>query len=150
MKEGLIWRALKARERHSYSVQEMMLLVTQSCPTLYDPVDHSLPGSSAHEDSPGKNTGVGCHFLLQGIFLTQGLNLGLQHCRQIFYPLSQQGSPAQEGRTGYKVWEIRPELCEQECGILEMRSGTSGWDCEDKDEEDCSSGQLNQFTYTAT
>ena len=34
-------------------------------------------------DSPGKNTGVCCHFLLQGIFLTQGLNPGLLHCRQI-------------------------------------------------------------------
>ena len=33
-------------------------------------------------DSPGKNTGVGCHFLLQGIFPTQGLNPGLPHCRQ--------------------------------------------------------------------
>ena len=33
-------------------------------------------------DSPGKNTGVGCHFLLQGIFLTQGSNPGLLHCRQ--------------------------------------------------------------------
>ena len=44
-------------------------------------------------DSPGKNTGVGCHFLLQGIFLTQGLNLGLLHCRQILCHLSHQGSP---------------------------------------------------------
>ena len=35
---------------------------------------HSLPGSSVHGDSPGKNNGVGCHALLQGIFLTQGLN----------------------------------------------------------------------------
>ena len=34
---------------------------------------------------PGKNTGVGCHFLLQGIFLTQGLNLHLLHCRKILY-----------------------------------------------------------------
>ena len=34
-------------------------------------------------DSPGKNTGVGCHSLLQGIFLTQGSNLGLPHCRKI-------------------------------------------------------------------
>ena len=34
-------------------------------------------------DSPGKNTGVGCHFLLQGIFPTQGLNLGLPHSRQM-------------------------------------------------------------------
>ena len=34
-------------------------------------------------DSPGKSTGVGCHSFLQGIFLTQGLNSGLLHCRQI-------------------------------------------------------------------
>ena len=64
-----------------------------SCPTPYDPVDHSLPGSSAPGDSPGKNTGVGCQFLLQGIFLIQGLNLGLLYCRQILYRLSHQGSP---------------------------------------------------------
>ena len=44
-------------------------------------------------DFPGKNTGVGCHFLLQGIFPTQGWNPGLSHCRQTFYPLSHQGSP---------------------------------------------------------
>ena len=37
----------------------------------------SPPGSSAHDDSPGKNTGVGCHALLQGIFPTQGSNLHL-------------------------------------------------------------------------
>ena len=43
-------------------------------------------------NSPGKNTGVGCQSLLQGIFLTQGLNLGLLHCRQILYYLSLQGS----------------------------------------------------------
>ena len=44
-------------------------------------------------DSPGKNTRVGCHSLLQGIFLTQGLNLGLPHCRQILYHLSHLESP---------------------------------------------------------
>ena len=37
----------------------------QSCPTLCDPIDGSLPGSPRPWDSPGKNTGVGCHFLLQ-------------------------------------------------------------------------------------
>ena len=42
-------------------------------------------------DSPGKNTGVGCHFLLQGIFPAQRLNLGLLHCRQILYRLGHQG-----------------------------------------------------------
>ena len=39
-----------------------------------------------------KNTGVGCNSILQGIFLTQGLNLSLLHCRQILYLLSHQGS----------------------------------------------------------
>ena len=43
-------------------------------------------------DSLGKNTGVGCHFLLQEIFPTQGLNPGLPHCRQMLYHLSHQGS----------------------------------------------------------
>ena len=45
-------------------------------------------GSSVHWNFPGKNTGVGCYFLLQGIFLTQGSNphfLWLWHCRWILY-----------------------------------------------------------------
>ena len=46
----------------------------QSCPALYDPMNCSSPGSSVHGISSGKNTGVGCHVLLQGIFPTQGLN----------------------------------------------------------------------------
>ena len=41
---------------------------------------------------PGKNTGVGCHFLLQEIFLTLELNPGLPHCRQTLYHLTHQGS----------------------------------------------------------
>ena len=44
-------------------------------------------------NSPGKNTGVGCHSFLQEIFLTQGSNPGIPHCRQILYRLSHQGSP---------------------------------------------------------
>ena len=39
-------------------------------------------------NSPGKSTGVGCHFLLQGIFLTQGSNLGLLHCRRCYINIS--------------------------------------------------------------
>ena len=46
-------------------------------------------------NSQGKTTRVGCHSLLQGIFLTQGLNPDLPHCRQILYHLSHQGSPSQ-------------------------------------------------------
>ena len=45
-------------------------------------------------DFPGKSTGVGCQFLLQKIFLTQGLNPGLPHCKQMLYRLSHQGSSA--------------------------------------------------------
>ena len=48
-------------------------LVVQSCLTLCNPVDCSLPGSSVHGHSPGKNSGVDCHALLQGIFPTQDL-----------------------------------------------------------------------------
>ena len=62
------------------------------CPTLAIPWNATpwnsapwSPGSSVHGDSPGKNTRVGCLFLLQGIFPTQGLNPGLLHCRQIQY-----------------------------------------------------------------
>ena len=54
--------------------QKLMRLVTQLCQTLCDSMDCSLPGSSVHGDYPGKNTGVGCHALRQGIFPTQGLN----------------------------------------------------------------------------
>ena len=66
--------------------------VAQSWPTLCDPIDCSLPRFSPW-DFPGKNTGVGCRFLLQRIFPTQGWNPGLPHCRQTLYRLSYQGSP---------------------------------------------------------
>ena len=66
-------------------VYAMLCLDSQSCPTLCNPMDCSPPESSVHGDSPGKNTGVRCHALFQGTFPTQGLNLGLPHCRQILY-----------------------------------------------------------------
>ena len=69
------------------------VLVAQSCPTLCDLTDCTRPGSSVHGDSPGKNTGVGSHSLLQGIFPTQGLNPGLLRCRQTLYHLSHQRNP---------------------------------------------------------
>ena len=65
-------------------------LVAQSCLTLCDSMNCSLPDSSLHGDPPGKNTGVGCHALLQGIFPTQRSNPGLPHCRQTLYCLSHQ------------------------------------------------------------
>ena len=62
-----------------------LCLVAQSCLTLCDTMNCSSPGSSVHGDSPGKNTGMGCHGLLQGTFTTQEENRGLLHCRQILY-----------------------------------------------------------------
>ena len=60
-------------------------VVSDSC----DPMDcRHLPCSSIHGIFPGKSTGVGCHFLLQRIFPTQGMNPGLLHCRQMLYCLS--------------------------------------------------------------
>ena len=50
-------------KHHSFLLT--VCLVAQLCLSLCDPMDCSLPGSSVHGDSPGKNTGVGCHFLLQ-------------------------------------------------------------------------------------
>ena len=70
-----------------------LCLFAQSCQDLRDPMDCSPPGSSVHGDSPGKNTGGGCHALLQGIFPTQRSNPGLMRCGQILYHLSHQGSP---------------------------------------------------------
>ena len=68
-----------------------MCLVSQWCPTLCDSMDCSPTVFSVHGDSPGKNTGVGCPALLQGIFPTQGSNPGLSHCRSILYRVSHQG-----------------------------------------------------------
>ena len=71
----------------------MLCLVAQSCPTLCNSVDYSMPVSSIHGDSPGKTTtGAGCPALLQGIFSIQGSNPGLPRCRWILYQLNLKGS----------------------------------------------------------
>ena len=68
--------------------------VARSCPTFCDPMDCSLPGSSVQGFS--RQEYWSGHFLLQEILLTQGLNPGLQHCRQTLYHLSHQGSYLEE------------------------------------------------------
>ena len=65
--------------------KKVKLWVALLCSTL---CDHMNPRLLCTWNSPGKNTGVGCHSLLQGIFLTQGSNPGLMHCRQTLYSLS--------------------------------------------------------------
>ena len=70
----------------------------QSYLTLCNPIYHSVPGSSVHGDSPGKNTGVGCHAPLQGIFLTQGWNphlSSLLHWQEGSLPLEPPGQLSQ-------------------------------------------------------
>ena len=65
--------------------------VAQLCLTLCDPVDWLWPTRLLGPwDFPGKNTGVGCHFLLQETFPAQRLNSGLRNCRQTLYRLSHQ------------------------------------------------------------
>ena len=66
--------------------------VAQSCVILCDSMDCSLPGSSVRGIFLGKNTGVGYHFLVQGIFLTRGLNSSW-HCRTDSLPLHHLESP---------------------------------------------------------
>ena len=82
-----------------FTITITIVLVAQLCPTLCNPMDCSLARLLCPWNSPGKNTGVGSHFLFQGIFLTQGSNLGQTwvslHCRQILYHLSYQESPNQ-------------------------------------------------------
>ena len=57
-------------------------ICAQLCPTLCNPVESSQPGSSVHEIFQAKNTGVGCHVLLKGIFLIQGSNPCLLRCQE--------------------------------------------------------------------
>ena len=84
---------LRSRKKVLFYHPAVLCLVAQLCPILCDPMDCSPPGLSVCGDSPGKNTGVGCHVLLQRIFPNQGSNPSLPHCRQILYHRSHQGSP---------------------------------------------------------
>ena len=87
--------------------------VTQLCLTLCDPTDCSLRGSEeplSPWNFPGKSTGVGCHFLLQGIFPTQGSNPGLLHCRQTLYRLSHEG-------------DLNDEVTSEEMGKIPLSQG---------------------------
>ena len=84
-------------------------VVSESCLALSNPMACSAPGSSVHGDSPGKNTGVGCHALLQGIFPTQGSNprlSRLQPWQAAPFPLAPPGKP--NYRASYKCWNSHP------------------------------------------
>ena len=77
------------KEEVTFGVSEKVkVLATQSCLTLCHPIDYSLPGSSVHGIL---QAGMLDHFLLQGMFSTQGSNPGLIHCRQL--PSESPGKP---------------------------------------------------------
>ena len=68
-------------------------LVANSCPILWDPMDCSPPGSSVHGIFQARILGVGCHLLLQGTFLTQGLNQYPLHWQTDALSFESQGKP---------------------------------------------------------
>ena len=109
-------------------------LVTQSSLTLCDPTDCSSPGSSVHGDSPGKNTGVNGHALLQGIFPIQGSNLFLSHL-----PHWQMGSlptgTTWEAQTMYyrpeiTIFLISSTILENKCHVHFTEDKTETWGSE--------------------
>ena len=81
-------------------------LVAKLYPTLLQP--HALQPARllCPWDFPGKNTGVGCHFLLQGLLPIQGSKLHLLHCQEDSLPLSHQGSQRKKNvYTGSKMFK---------------------------------------------
>ena len=80
----LVWKCSKKLKNLlpilALGMLKVKVLVTQLCLTLCDPM--------VFHGTPGMNTGVGCYFLLQGVFLIQGWNPGILHCRWILYCLS--------------------------------------------------------------
>ena len=83
----------------------------QSCLTLWDPVDCSLPGSSVHRIFQARILEWVAIFLLQWLFPTQGWNLRLLcllHCKQILYPLRLQGNPSCSSVIHFLSTESRP------------------------------------------
>ena len=107
----------------------MCLKSLQLCMTLCNTVDFNSPGSSVHGGSPGENTGMGCHVLLQGIFPTQGSNLhlwGLLHWEGSSLPLAPPGRPINTGFPAASAVKNRPAVQEpQEAWVLIPASGRS-------------------------
>ena len=101
-----------------YQVFNILTITFTSRATESESVSHSVMSVSVWPhgpqlarllcpwNPPGKSTGVGCHFLLQGIFLTQASNPGLLHCRQILYQLTYKGG------SKVKVTQLCPTLCD--------------------------------------
>ena len=120
----MIWKRLLGcllKPRLLNLEDKVKMLVPQSCLTLCNPMDYSLPGCSVPGLFPGNNTGMGCHFLLQGIFLTQGSKVHFLlclHCQVDSLPLRYLGinytSKKMFKRERKKVighWAVCPGRC---------------------------------------
>ena len=92
-------------------------LIRYSCPALCDSIDYS-PRLLCPWNSPGENTGVDMHSLIQGIFPTQRFSLGLLHCRQILYYLNHEGRPNFLSGQGKTEQSSRNEGCRWKMEIL--------------------------------
>ena len=88
-------------------------LGAKSCPPLCDPMDCDPPTSSVHGISQAKNTGGGCHFLLQGIFPTRRWNLHLLQWKADSLPLNHHESPSHIKDLDFilYLWKPLRELC---------------------------------------
>ena len=96
---GYRWKGRKNQVLTRLVWQRIVTCIhAQSCPTLCNPIDCSLPGSSPW-NFPGKNTGVGCHFRLQGIFPTQGWN------PHLLPPLHWQANSLSRAPSGKSLWQ---------------------------------------------
>ena len=123
---------LHPRQKGSHNEMMRCWWVAQSCSTLWDAMDCRPPGSFVHGDSPGKNTGIGCHALLQGIFPTQGSNPGLSQCRQILLSYEPPGRglfmiwsysiPATHILENNYITEVLPGV-----RVLSPKSGSPAW-----------------------
>ena len=98
-----------------FLLQESEREVVQSCPTLCDPMDCSPPASSIHGIFQARVLEWGAIAFSRGIFLTQGLNQGLPHCRQLILPSEPPGKP--KGKE-IEVAQSCPTLCDpMDCSL---------------------------------
>ena len=95
----------------SFLLSCLQVLVTQSCPTPCDPMDSKPTRLLYPRNSPDKKTGVGCHFLLQGIFPTQGSNLSLPHFGQSLSHLSHHAYLTTKGIRQFWIHLLPPNPC---------------------------------------
>ena len=98
-----------------------MCLAAQSYPTLCHPMACSPSGSLVHGDSPGKNTAVGCHALLKGIFQTQGSNPDPPRCRWILLLSEPPGKPKSTGVGSLSLLQGISPTKESNRGLLHRR-----------------------------